>query len=315
MYGGFDNIMSIAPVSLETTIPQKAGTETSSVIAARFDAKPTLPSQSENENDRKSNDPIMDNEENKEVKVIRSGSDNAIDSSVAVLTTVQDGICKKEQISHKNHNNDVNLEDTCVTYHSEEETENHNDNFNCSKTTTDLSEDSEEEANVEKDVEQHSPIIHVQNKYKCSYGLISNDHNNVSIQNNASIPKVKESTDFKNVDVEKISILQTQPDEGGDILCDEISSTNSCNENHVVKKTNNDLCEADLNDEYFLNPPRPQSPQSQLRDLCKRGDAVLLEKFLEGICDEEEVQQPIDNQNSGIHRINSIRKIDKSKVI
>lgn len=307
--------MSIAPVCLETTIPQKAGTETTSVIAARVDAKPTLPSPSENENDRKSNDPIMDNEENNEVKVISSGSDNAIDSSVVVSTAVQDGIFKKEPISHKNHNNDVNLDDTDATYHSEEETENHNDNFNCSKTTPDLPEDSEEEADVEKDIEQHSPIIHVQNKYKCSDGLISNDHNNVSIQNNASIPKVKESTDLKNVDVEKISILQTHPDERGDILCDEIRSTNSCNENHVVQKTTDDLCEDDLNDECFLNPPRPQSPQSQLRDLCKRGDAVLLEKFLEGICDEEEVQQPIDNQNSGIHRIYSIRKIDKSKVI
>ena len=67
----------------------------------------------------------------------------------------------------------------------------------------------------------------------------------------------------------------------------------------------------DYEDESFLNPPKPDSPQSQLRDLCKRGDPVQLENFLQEMCVEEiEQQEDKDLEDQTVQ----IRRVDKLKV-
>ena len=67
-------------------------------------------------------------------------------------------------------------------------------------------------------------------------------------------------------------------------------------------------------DEDFPCSLRPLSPQSQLRDLCKRGDAGHLEEFLVEICDSQEVQSSIHSQTEGTKKIQCTMKIDKAKV-
>ena len=89
------------------------------------------------------------------------------------------------------------------------------------------------------------------------------------------------------------------------------NSTNNLNEACDVEESGQLRCEED---EYFSCPFRPMSPQSQLRDLCKRGDADQLDKFLDEMCDSEDNGNCVINKSDSQNEMKCARFIDKSKV-
>ena len=66
--------------------------------------------------------------------------------------------------------------------------------------------------------------------------------------------------------------------------------------------------------EQDFDPPRPESPQSILRDLCKRGDPVELENFLKEMCLDEDMV-PADEGIEGKYQNRLMGRVDRSKVI
>ena len=89
------------------------------------------------------------------------------------------------------------------------------------------------------------------------------------------------------------------------------SSTNNLNEACDVEESGQLRCDED---EYFSCPFRPMSPQSQLRDLCKRGDADQLDKFLDEMCDSEDNGNCVINKSDSQNELKCTKFIDKSKV-
>ena len=89
------------------------------------------------------------------------------------------------------------------------------------------------------------------------------------------------------------------------------NSTNNLDEACDVEESGRLRCDED---EYFSCPLRPMSPQSQLRDLCKRGDADQLDKFLDEMCDSEDNGNCVINKSDSQNELKCTRFIDKSKV-
>ena len=88
------------------------------------------------------------------------------------------------------------------------------------------------------------------------------------------------------------------------------NSTNNLNEEFIDVEVSGEL---NCDDEYFSCPFRPMSPQSQLRDLCKRGDADQLDKFLAEMCDSDNNDCAI-NESDSQNELKCTKLIDKSKV-
>ena len=94
---------------------------------------------------------------------------------------------------------------------------------------------------------------------------------------------------------------------------DNCNSTNNHNRGYVdVEISGLSNCDED---EFFTCPLRPMSPQSQLRDLCKRGDADQLEKFLADMCNLEDTTNCNTNEDDTQNRLTCTKSIDKSKVM
>ena len=96
-----------------------------------------------------------------------------------------------------------------------------------------------------------------------------------------------------------------------------LATENSCNSTNNLNEACDDEESGRLRcdeDEYFSCPFRPMSPQSQLRDLCKRGDADQLDKFLDEMCDSEDNGNCVINKSDSQNELKCTKFIDKSKV-
>ena len=167
----------------------------------------------------------------------------------------------------------------------------------------------------DEQIKEGNEIIDLPSKPECINHLTSSKKISDSIQNIQGVPVLGESCNSKGTESEHFSMILQKPHKIEDTIISaeiEHNGTKSCNEGYIDMQITDDI--KDEQDEDFPSPLRPLSPQSQLRDLCKRGDADHLEEFLADICDSKDVQDYTDSQTEDNKKNQCTKKIDKSKV-
>jgi hypothetical protein len=304
--------MSVAPVSSET-IPEGMSEGKSGTLPAFIEAKlPIMAPIVKEPNITKSCSLAKDNVGQCESEEIPDSNIDTEHSNKDIATSLIDGVLKNTLDSNVNKSQDIMKLEVSTSLNTASRS--------CKNDITNVETNSAVKTCIlecydDEQIKVDNEIIDLPSKTECVNPSPSTNKCSDSIEAIEKLPALKDSYSTTDTESEQFSMILQKPDKmQNTIISEEIKSngTKSCDEVYknlqITGQLNKDQ------DEDFPCPLRPLSPQSQLRDLCKRGDADHLEDFLAEICDSEEVQSSIHNQTDGIKKIQCTLKIDKSKV-
>ena len=272
--------MSIVPVSSEIIIPERMNSVNTAFIDGTLPVDPSL-----DEGTKKDHETLTDKNTECKSKDALNSYDQLPDQEIA--TSENDTLVKNNETPLDNQMNSCN--ESSISQESNSKA--YSETLQATNITSKLNTE-EEKSFLNTCIDNRECSIDItQNEGVTS--VVKESINSQDLQSANLPPDVCEEQD-ENINEDKNDSTNILNDTSIDI---EISSQLHCDE-----------------DEYFPCPFRPMSPQSQLRDLCKRGDAEQLEKFLADMCESE------DNENHNVkvsdtqNRQQFSKCIDKSKV-
>ena len=166
-------------------------------------------------------------------------------------------------------------------------------------------------SNVEPDIEIIMDINEDHNQKFCNQPASDKDHNYTK----STPPAVakEQFVDEEKVESNQFHILLDHSVQNPTAMNSNIASSDIKNISECYEEVETIGQLYEYEDEDFPSPPRPISPQSQLRDLCKRGDAEQLEKFLNKLSDTED-HENLPETTEKFQKVKCTKKIDKDKV-
>ena len=302
--------MSVAPVSSET-LPEGMSEDNSTTLPAFIETKlPIMAQMVKESNVIQTCSFANDNVEDCESKKALASNNPADHLNKNIATSLIDGALNNTLGSNVNKSEDgMELE---VTTSNIDSRISKNDitsvETNATVKTCILECYDDEKIKIDNE------IVDLPSKTESANRFSTNKYSD-SIQTMQKLPALKDSYSTTDTGSEQFSMILLKPDIKEDtIISEDIkrNGTKSCDEAYIDVQITGQL----NNDpgEDFPCPLRPLSPQSQLRDLCKRGDADHLEEFLAEICDSGEIESSVHTRGDGIEKIQCTTKIDKSKV-
>ena len=298
--------MSVAEVSPEKFVPDGKDKENQSEIPANNEEK-DHPPLVEEVNLKQSLVPDQDYVRESESNLIHV-TNSSTNSAQEILTNLNNDSLKNIRVNNGDENQEkIDIE---ISTSSDFVKEKCKPTPTCSEGNENLDLDVLESCSVSKS--EANQIISFKNKRENSDSQLSNENITDAVQIIPRVTDLKESPDLQSRKCDEcISILE-EPSKPHNIIISEDIEIHSTKDNDAY--LDEPLSKEEYEDVEFPSPLRPLSPQSQLRDLCKRGDADQLEIFLSEMCAPEQAPDDVNSSNGGIVKIHFTKKINKSKV-
>ena len=279
--------MSIVPATSEVVIPEEMDSTNAGFIDSNLPVNPSIGDEIKKEDHK-----IMKFADSDTQSEDKSNSVIPLPNTEKILNDVNDISMQKDPLATNSQVNKCNQLDVNQISNNKALSKNNEDKINC------------QTENAATQNESNMVVTCIVDK-----SITSSDITQTIIVNsviNESTHLIAEKASFTNI------LPQVNENHNVVINEDNCNSTNNHNGGYVdVEISGLSNCDED---EYFTCPLRPMSPQSQLRDLCKRGDADQLEKFLADMCNLEDTTNCNINEDDTQNRLTCTKSIDKSKV-